>query len=643
MNNLDKIIKGDKITSTGLSNSEIIEALRAVSPEVFIDGKIDFQLLRLALDEAIDESEERYGLSWNGKRAAWLRSRSPSFGTLRPSLEDGLNSESSNNVIIEADNLFALKIFQKSYAGKVKAIFIDPPYNTGENFVYDDKFADSIEHYKKIIGEIDDEGKIHTTNTDSSGRYHSNWLTMMYPRLKLARNLLKNDGLIFVAIDDKEVYHLRQIMNEIFGETNFIETIIWKKRYGGGSKEKHLVSLHEYILVYSADIDSVGEIEVPVTKDYIKKYYKDRDENFSIRGGYRTHPLEATKTMGDRPNLVFPIEGPDGPIMPKRQWLWSRKRVTEAISKGELAFLKNKEGGYTVHTKQYLKNESGIIRKGKQFSIIDDVFTQHGTNEILNIFGDAQVFSFPKPTGLLKKLIDVVNPKEDDIIVDFFAGSGSTGHAVLNHNLNSVNSSLKYIMIQWPEQLDSKKPLQRVAANFLDGIGKPRNIAEITKERMRRVAAKIKEDNPDYEGDLGFKVFKLDSSNIKEWDGGSDNLQKSLEDYVNQIKDGRTSIDILYEVMLKSGIQLTADIEEVEVGDNKVLSVDNCRLLACLDKEIKSEAVADIASTMVELKNANPDTDCMVIFLDSAFADSSGKLNMSEALKQNGFGNIRSI
>jgi adenine-specific DNA-methyltransferase len=432
-------------------------------------------------------------------------------------------------------------------------------------------------------------------------------------------------------------------MNEIFGETNFVETIIWKKRYGGGSKEKHLVSLHEYILVYAADIDSLESIEVPVTEEYIKKYYKEKDENFSVRGKYRTHPLEATKTMGDRPNLVFAIEGPNGPIMPKRQWLWSRERVAEAISKGELAFLKNKEGGYSVHTKQYLKDENGIIRKGKQFSIIDDVYTQHGTNEIIEIFGNAQVFSFPKPTGLLKKLIDIINPKEDDIIVDFFAGSGSTGHAVLNHNLNSVNSSLRYILIQWPELLDSKKPLQRVSSEFLDSIGKPRNIAEITKERMRRVAAKIKEENPDYEGDLGFKVFKLDSSNIKQWDGGSENLQKSLEDYVNQIKDGRASMDILYEIMLKSGLQLTADIDEVEVGANKVLSVDNCRLLACLDKEIKSEAVADIASTMVELKNANPDADCMVLFLDSAFADSSGKLNMSETLKQNGFGNIRSI
>ena len=595
------------------------------------------------LGEEIDESEERYGLSWNGKRAAWLRSRSPSFSTLRPLFDDGLNSESSNNVIIEADNLFALKLFQKSYTGMVKAIFIDPPYNTGEDFVYDDKHADSIEHYKKIIGEIDDEGKTLTTNTDSSGRYHSNWLTMMYPRLKLARNLLENDGLIFVAIDDKEVYHLRQIMNEIFGESNFVETIIWKKRYGGGSKEKHLVSLHEYILVYAADIESLERIEIPLTEDSIKKYYKLKDENFSVRGRYRTHPLEATKSMGDRPNLVFAIEGPDGPIMPKRQWLWSRKRVDEAISKGELAFLKNNDGDYSVHTKQYLKDENGIIRKGKQFSIIDDVYTQHGTNEIINIFGNAQVFSFPKPTGLLKKLIDIINPKEDDIIVDFFAGSGSTGHAVLNYNLNSVNSTLRYILIQWPELLDPKKSLQRVAVEFLDSIGKPNNIAEITKERMRRVAAKIKEENQDYQGDLGFKVFKLDSSNIKEWDGGSEDLQKSLEDYVNQIKDDRTSMDILYEVMLKSGIQLTAEIEEIEVGDNKILSVDNCRLLTCLDKEINSDAVAEIASAMVVLKNANPDAACMVLFLDSAFADSSGKLNMSETLKQNGFGNIRSI
>jgi adenine-specific DNA-methyltransferase len=644
LNNLDKIVAGDELTSSGQSNSEIIEALRAVSPEVFTDGKVDFELLQNALGGAVEDSEERYGMNWNGKRKAMLISRTPSFGTLRPSADDGLNSESSKNVIIGADNLFALKLFQKSYTGKVKGIFIDPPYNTGEDFVYDDQFADSIENYFKVTGQIDDEGKKLTTNTETSGRYHSNWLNMMYPRLKLARNLLRNDGLIFVSIDDKEVYHLRLIMNEIFGESNFVDTIIWKKRYGGGSKEKHLVSLHEYILVYAADIESLNIIEVPLTKESIKKYYKSKDESFSIRGGFRTHPLEATKSMGDRPNLVFEIEGPDGnPIMPKRQWLWSKGRVDEAISKGELAFLKNKDGDYSVHTKQYLKDENGVMRKGKQFSIIDDVFTQHGTNEIINIFGNAQVFSFPKPTLLLKKLIDILEPKQDDIIIDFFAGSGSMGHTVLNYNLNSVNSDLRYILIQLPELLDPKKSLQRVAVEFLDSIGKPRNIAEITKERMRRVAAKIKEENPDYEGDLGFKVFKLDSSNIKAWDGGTEDLQKSLEDYVNHIKDDRTSSDILYEMMLKSGIELTADIQTVEVGGNKVLSVDGCRLLTCLDDEIKSDAINDVASKMIELKKENTDVECTVLFLDKAFPDDSAKLNMSETLKQSGIDNIRSI
>ena len=223
-----------------------------------------------------------------------------------------------------------------------------------------------------------------------------------------------------------------------------------------------------------------------------------------------------------------------------------------------------------------------------------------------------------------------------------FAGSGTSGHSVINHNLKN-KQNLRYILIQLPEILDPGINIQKAACNFLDSIGKPRNIAEITKERMRRVATEIREEHPDYVGDLGFKVFKLDSSNIKEWDGGTENLQKSLEEYANQIKDDRNSMDILYEVILKSGIQLTADIEEIGVGENTILSVDNCRLLACLDKEIKSDTVADIASRMVELKNANPDVNCTVLFLDSAFSDSSVKLNMSETLKQNGFGNIRSI
>jgi adenine-specific DNA-methyltransferase len=301
-----------------------------------------------------------------------------------------------------------------------------------------------------------------------------------------------------------------------------------------------------------------------------------------------------------------------------------------------------KDGAGVPRQKMFLSEAKEIGLTPHTLWAANEVGTNDSAKKELNkLFDNQSIFDTPKPVGLIQRIIQIAC-SDEDLVMDFYSGSGTTGHSVLKENYEN-NRNLRYIMVQFPQRLDSEKKEHKAATDFLDSIGKPRNIAEITKERMRRVAAKIKEENPDYEGDLGFKVFNWDSSNIKQWDGGSENLQKSLEDYVNQIKDGRASMDILYEIMLKSGLQLTANIDEVEVGANKVLSVDNCRLLACLDKEIKSEAVADIASTMVELKNANPDADCMVLFLDSAFADSSGKLNMSETLKQNGFGNIRSI
>jgi adenine-specific DNA-methyltransferase len=317
---------------------ENIEKLKEIFPEAFTEGKVDFDVLKQLLGEAVDEGEEKYGLNWHGKRRARQLALTPSTGTLRPCPEESVDWDTTQNLMIEGDNLEVLKLLQKSYAGKVKLIYIDPPYNTGKDFVYKDDFHDNMRNYLMLTGQIDSDGRKISSNTDTSGRFHTDWLNMMYPRLKLARNLLQGDGLIFMSCDDCEVANARRILDEVFGEENFIDTIVWKKRYGGGAKEKYLVSIHEYICVYARDIDTIGQIQVPLSDASIERYYTLRDEYFEERGPYRIHPLEAMKSFEDRPNLAFPIRAPDGSkIKPKRQWRWSVERM-EGPGKGRSYF-----------------------------------------------------------------------------------------------------------------------------------------------------------------------------------------------------------------------------------------------------------------------------------------------------------------
>jgi adenine-specific DNA-methyltransferase len=363
-----------------------------------------------------------------------------------------------DNLIIHGDNLKALKALLPHFAGKVKCIYIDPPYNTGnENWVYNDN-VNSPRH-KDWLNKVVDK--------DCQDR-HDRWLSMMMPRLKLLRELLRDDGVIFISIDDNEQHRLRMLMDEIFGEQNFVDCIIWKKRYGGGAKEKYLVSVQEYVLFYAKNLEALPNIMVPLTPESIKRYYTEKDENFKIRGPYRTHPLEATKSMDTRPNLVFPIIAPDGSkILPKRQWLWAKDRVEAARKSGEIAFLKDNTGAWSVHSKQYLKDDDGTQRLGKAFNLIDHVYTQHGTNEFISIFGDAKLFDFPKPSKFLEYLF-LIGSGKNDIILDSFAGSGTTAHAVLALNKED-GGNRKFILVEQEDYADT-----------------------ITAERVRRVIKGVK-------------------------------------------------------------------------------------------------------------------------------------------------------
>ena len=580
---------------------EKISRLRGIFPEAVTDGKLDWDRLRQALGESLAVGQERYGLSWPGKSEVFRTIQEPTTATLVPAREQSIDFDATENVFIEGENLETLKVLQKAYFGKVKVIIIDEPYNTGnDTFVYPDNFAERKDAYLKRINEVDDQGYLNKEdlfrkNARESGHFHSNWLGMMYPRLYLARNLLREDGVIFVCIDDNEVHNLRLMMNEVFGEENFIDTLIWKKRYGGGSKEKYLVSIHEYILFFAKNKECLQPLFVPNDPEMIAKYYKLQDEKYEKRGPYRTHPLEATKSMGERKNLIFPIPAPDGTeIWPKRQWLWSRERVQNALNNNELELIKIK-GGWSVNTKQYLRDDEGNIRNSKAFSIIDNVFTQHGTNEIIEIFSDAQIFPFPKPTGLIKPLLQIAATGDDDLVLDFFGGACSTAHAVLYLNRQD-GGNRRFIMIQLPEKTDEN------GVAFKAGY---RTIADIGKERIRRVIAKMKKDREEKlplteKPDLGFKVFKLRPSNFRVWRCDirtPEQLATQLEMSLDNVKPHAERENQLWEILLKAGYPLSAKVEEKDLGGHPVHVVEEGKLAIAL-----SGVSVEVIAAVVRMK-----------------------------------------
>ena len=608
--------------------AENIKQMKALFPEAVTEGKIDFEVLKALLGEEVEKRKTYYKFTWNGKEEARAYARVPSMGTLRPCVEESSGKDGtpgkfdSGNLYIEGDNLEVLKLLQGSYHKRVKMIYIDPPYNTGKDFVYPDNYRNPIGEYKALTGQTDDEGKSTHANSETSGRYHTDWLNMMYPRLILARNLLTDDGVIFISIDDSEQDNLKKLCNEVFGEENFIDNIIWKKRYGGGAKEKYLVSLHEYALMYCKSIDNISELFIPLSQESAETYYSKKDEKYSVRGGYRTHPLEAGKAMDARPNLIYPIAAPDGTmIMPKRQWLWGKERTYEALKNNELEIQKGNAGEWIVSSKQYLKDDDGNIRPGKMFSMIDDIYTQHGTNEMISILGNAKIFSYPKPSALIKKLLQLGS--DSDIVLDFFSGSASTAHAVMQLNAED-GGNRKFIMVQLPEKCE--EGTEAAKAGY-------KNICEIGKERIRRAAKKIKDENPLFAGDMGFKVFKLDTSNIVPWNPNADELRENLLAVVDNVLANRTTQDLLYEVLLKCNLPLTLSIEEKKFGENTIYIVGSGMLAICLDKTIPQT----IAEEIVKLRDEYaPIVPMQVVFRDNGFTDVA-KTNVLQILQQAGF------
>lgn len=584
-----------------------VKKLAQLFPSAVKDGEVDFEALKEELGQYEEVGSEKYELTWAGKKNAKKIAQEDVIGrTLKFIPEDSKEADTTENLYIEGDNLEVLKLLRQNYYGAIKMIYIDPPYNTGNDFVYNDKFCMSNEESDLAEGIVDSLGERYQVNQKSSNRFHARWMNMIYPRLKVAKDLLADDGIIIISIDDYEHKDLKLICDEIFGEENFIDNIIWKKRYGGGAKERYLVSLHEYALMYAKCIDNIGEIFVPLSKESAERYYTKKDDNYSTRGGYRTHPLEAGKAMDARPNLVYPIPAPDGTeIWPKKQWLWSKERTYETLEKGELEIVKGKTGEWVVSSKQYLYDEDGNMRPGKFFSIIENVYTQHGTNEMINIMGDAKIFQYPKPSELIRQLLLLGTDKES-LIMDFFSGSGATAHAVMQLNAED-GGNRKYILIQLPEKCEEE------SIAFKNGY---KNICQIGKERIKR-SAHLVTQTAKHQFDSGFKVFRVADTNIK-WNSLLDMGQVDMNqlEYTPDLVDfmpNANDVDVVYELMLRQrDVALSETLEQLsDIGSRTYLYASS--YLVCLETQITEELVGKLAEL-------DP-LPIKYIFRDSAFKD----------------------
>ena len=616
---------------------ENIQKLKQLFPEVFTESKIDFEKLKQVLGEYVEDSNERYNFTWNGKGRALRLSQTPSLGTLRPCKEESKDWDTTQNLYIEGDNLEVLKLLQKSYYGKVKMIYIDPPYNTGKDFVYKDDFHDSLENYKRITGQVDGNGNPISTNTETSGRYHTDWLNMMYPRLRLARNLLRDDGVIFISIDDNELFNLKKICDEIFGEDNYVTEFAWEKKKKPSFLHRNVGKLNDYILCYVKNALTSKAFSVETTTEGKKYPFNNAGNGLTTltfpagsvkfnmpdgvvqpqdmsEGAIITRLLDTVHISNGRNSNSFRLEG---------EWRYSQTKLNEIVANSEEIII-SKIPFRPNHVKK-----GGEVKKMK--NVLSPVHYQMETNEdatqqLVDLFGVA-LFDNPKPVKLLKYLIRAVTyDTSDAVILDFFSGSATTAHAVMQLNAED-GGNRKYIMVQLPEPTDEKSEAYKAGY---------KNICEIGKERIRRAGEKIKEENKDKEGienlDVGFKVFKLDTSNIRKWQPDYDNLEQSLLDYIDNFVEGRTELDVVYEIMLKYGLDLTYPVDEFTIEQKKVYSIGFGMLMVCLDDEITTEVAKGI---LAKIKELSPESS-RVVFKDNGFKTDSNKTNIKEILKSGG-------
>lgn len=639
---INKITAADPETRSEDIIAENLDQLRVLFPEAFTEGKIEFDVLRSLLGGAVEEREEKYGLNWFGKRKARQIALTPSTGTLRPCPEDSVQWGTTQNIMIEGDNLEVLKLLQKSYAGKVKLIYIDPPYNTGNDFVYPDNYQDGIKNYLEQTGQIEGRAKT-SSNTEANGRFHTDWLNMMYPRLKLARSLLREDGFICISIGDEEIASLKAMLNELFGEENFRNTITLRrfdKNLSRQFMENGLFSLSvgfEYVVIYSKSQEAT-----------LNPVFREASEERQTNGywkGFWNAP--------DRPTMRYRLLG----VKPENgQWKWKEEVAQEAVNNyreyienfsasetleeywertGKVKkFIRRKESGKGANqgVEHWVPPSSGILRSSNW---TDQLVSN--PSELMGV-----PFANPKAVNILQLLITMASD-DGDLILDFFAGSGTTAHATLLENALS-NGNRRFVLVQLQETLDPEKKEQQAAIEFCDKVGRPRNIAELTKERLCRAIAKIKTDIPKFSGDLGFRVFKLESSNIKPWEVDRNNLPKTLEQAIEHIKAERKEEDVLYELLLKLGLDLCVPIECKVIAEKRVYAVGGGVLMVCLSDKVSVGDVEPLAHGIIEWqKKIAIGMDSICVFKDGAFDDDIVKSNIAAILEQYNLSNLKSL
>lgn len=653
-----------------------IAQLKALFPELLLESTngvaINVDVLKqLVGDATVTDAEEKYGLNWHGKRRARQIALTPSTGTLRPCPDESVDWDTTQNLMIEGDNLEVLKLLQKSYSGKVKLIYIDPPYNTGKDFVYPDNFQDNINNYLELTGQVEGGRKI-SSNTEASGRFHTDWLNMMYPRLKLARSLLREDGVFLASIDDNEIQHMIELLNEVFGEECFIANLVWEKKKKGAFLSGDVTNIKEYVVAFAKQASSfsglIGEIArdtetYPVIKTTntrgrrtIRKGIpsKFRDKNHRLGSGSRISSGNMEMILHSDLIIEEGILAQDVDV--ESNWIYSQTLLDQYAESRELYVTQDLYFRRIVSEprikklKDVLPMEGISGETGFAFRLSDNLFkdgwgtNEDGFDELHDLFKAQSILSFPKPSKLISKLVlSATMEDKEALVLDFFAGSGTTAHGVWN--LNSQDGGhRRVIVVQLPEPLDSAIDEQKIAAEYCDQLGKPRTIAELTKERLRRAAKKIKEETPTSTGDTGFRVFKLDTSNIRAWNPDRNDIEKTLLDHEEHILPGRTEADIMYELLLKLGLDLCIAIESRTIAGKAVGAIGGGVLLTCLADRINAADVEALAQGIVAWhKELSPAGDTTCVFRDSAFENDIAKSNIAAILEQYGIANVRSL